>query len=216
MKRIFASLVIIATASSAQAEDFVVDPRVGNSTFTAIFDASLGERISAVGSAVECHLTLDDKSNTASGRCSVPLASIRVDNEDTKTEHFQQWTTNKKSDPKTCRFEATFPSVKLHDMLAAEKPVGFATDATFTVCGRPRIDGAQEKVTGTAVLFPAGKYGTAKTIRIRARIDGFSREKYQVGPKFTAGWLARVQSLAKVVADQGTIELNLFAHPASP
>ena len=29
----------------------------------------------------------------------MPLASIRVDNDDTKSDHFRQWATNKKTDP---------------------------------------------------------------------------------------------------------------------
>jgi hypothetical protein len=48
-------------------------------------------------------------------------------------------------------------------------------------------------------------------LRIRARIEGFNREQYGVSPKNTAGWLARVQQLADVVATEGTIDVNLFA-----
>ena len=51
----------------------------------------------------------------------------------------------------------------------------------------------------------------ANTLRIRAKIEGFNRERYQIGPKRTDGWLARVQELAPVVATDGTIEVNLFA-----
>jgi hypothetical protein len=59
--------------------------------------------------------------------------------------------------------------------------------------------------------------GCARTIRIRARIEGFDRERYRIGPKWTAGWLARVQQLAPVVATEGTIDVNLFAmEPQAP
>jgi len=57
----------------------------------------------------------------------------------------------------------------------------------------------------------------ARTIRIRARIEGFDRERYRIGPKWTAGWLARVQQLAPVVATEGTIDVSLFAmEPETP
>jgi hypothetical protein len=79
------------------------------------------------------------------------------------------------------------------------------------VCGRGRADGGLEKVAGTALLFPPGAYGETKTIRIRATIAGFDRDAYRIGPRYTEGWLARVQSLAKVVAETGTVELSLFA-----
>jgi hypothetical protein len=200
----------LAIASPALAEGFRVDPDAGNNTFAAVFDAKLGERITAQSSAVACDLRYDEKTGLASGRCSVPLSSIRVDNEDTKTEHFQQWVTNKKSDPRACRFEASFDGVKV-GALAPEQPVPFTAEIPFTVCGRKPADGRAEKVKGTALLFPPGAYGERKTVRIRATVAGFDRDAYQIGPRYTEGWLARVQSLAKVVADQGTIDLSLFA-----
>lgn len=202
--------VALALASPALAEGLRVDPEAGNNTFNAVFDAKLGERITAQSSAVACDLRYDEKTGLASGRCSVPLTSIKVDNEDTKTEHFQQWVTNKKSDPAACRFEASFESVKI-GALAPEQPVPFGAEVPFTVCGRKPADGRMEKVKGTALLFPPGAYGEKKTVRIRATIEGFDRDAYLIGPKYTEGWLARVQSLAKVVAEQGTIELSLFA-----
>ena len=42
-------------------------------------------------------------------------------------------------------------------------------------------------------------------------VAGFDRDAYRIGPGFTEGWLARVQSLAKVVAVKGTVDLSLFA-----
>ncbi|ABS25764.1 hypothetical protein [Anaeromyxobacter sp. Fw109-5] len=200
----------LALASAALAEDLRVDPDTGNNTFTAVFDAKLGERITAQSAAVACDLRYEEKTGLASGRCSVPLTSIKVDNEDTKTEHFQQWVTNKKTDPGECRFVASFDRVKI-GALAPERPVSFTGEIPFTVCGRAPIDGRKEKVNGTAFLFPAGAYGDKKTVRIRATIAGFDRDAYQIGPKHTEGWLARVQSLAQVVAEEGTIELSLFA-----
>jgi hypothetical protein len=200
----------LTLASPAPAEELRVDPDAGNNTFNAVFDAKLGERITAQSSAVACDLRHDETTGLASGRCSVPLTSIKVDNEDTKTEHFRQWVTNKKGEPAACRFEASFDGVKI-GALTPEQPVPFAAEIPFTVCGRKPVDGRREKVRGTALLFPPGTYGEEKTVRIRATVEGFDRDAYRIGPRYTDGWLARVQSLAKVVADQGTIELSLFA-----
>jgi hypothetical protein len=200
----------LTLALPASAEDFRVDPETGNNKFDAVFDAKLGERITAQSSAVACDLRYDEKTGLASGRCSVPLTSIKVDNEDTKTEHFWQWVTNKKSDPGACRFETSFEGLKI-GALPPEQPVPFTAELPFTVCGRRPADGRTEKVKGTALLFPPGSYGEKKTIRIRARIEGFDRDAYRIGPKYTEGWFARVQSLAKVVAEQGAIDLSVFA-----
>jgi hypothetical protein len=208
------ALALTALALPASAEDFRVDPESGNNKFDAVFDARLGERITAQSSAVSCELRYDEKTGLASGRCSVPLTSVRVDNEDTKTEHFRQWVTNKKSDPEACRFETSFDGVNV-GALPAEQPAPFSAELPFTVCGRKPADGRKEKVTGTALLFPPGSYGERKTIRIRARVEGFDRDAYRIGPKYTEGWFARVQSLAKVVAEHGTIDLSVFARSAS-
>jgi hypothetical protein len=213
MNRVIALCAFLGLAGTAHAEDLFVDPEQGNSTFTAVFDAQLGERITANSSNVKCDISLDEKTNTALGTCSVALTSVRVDNDDTKTDHFRQWVTNKKSEPKACRFEATFTGAKLSGPLVAEQPVKFSADVPFTVCGRKPEGAATEHLEGTAVLFPPGSYGTSKTIRIRARIEKFNRDRYRIGPKYTDGWLARVQSLAKVVAEEGQIDLNLFARP---
>lgn len=203
-------LALAAAPALAHADAFEVSPDAGNNSLSAVFDAKLGERISAVSSSVGCELTYDPASGTASGTCSVPLTSIRVDNDDTKSDHFRQWVTNKKSDPATCRLEASFSGVAV-GKLAPETPAPFSTELPFRVCGRGRSDGGKEKVTGTALLFPAGSYGEKRTIRIRATVAGFDRDAYRIGPKYTEGWLARVQSLAQVVAQTGTIDLSLFA-----
>ena len=200
----------LASPAAALAEPLTVNPDAGNSGFSAVFDAALGERINAVSSAVGCDLTYDEKAGLASGRCSVPLESIKVDADDTKSDHFRQWSTNKKSEPAACRFEAVFSGVKVGP-LAPEQAAPFTASVAFTVCGRARADGGQEQVTGTAMLFPPGTYGEKRTLRIRATVAGFDRDAYQIGPRFTDGWLARVQSLAKVVAEKGTIDLSLFA-----
>jgi hypothetical protein len=209
MKR-HAALLSILLAVPTLAEDFTVNPEAGNSGFSAVFDAALGERINAVSSAVGCQVTFDEKSGVAAGRCAVPLTSIKVDADETKSGHFHDWATNKKSEPKDCRIEAIFTGVKL-GTLVPEKPVPFTAEVPFTVCGRGRADGGKEKVSGTALLFPPGSYGDKKTIRIRATIAGFDRDAYRIGPGYTDGWLARVQSLAKVVAEKGTVDLSLFA-----
>ncbi len=202
--------VAIAAPAAGRGEELEVSPDAGNNTFSAVFDAKLGERINAVSSAVGCELAYHERTGSASGKCSVPLESIRVDNDDTKSDHFHQWATNKKSDPGACRIEAVFSGVAV-GKLAAGTPARFAAEIPFTVCGRDRAGGAKEKVTGTALLFPPGAYGERKTIRIRATVAGFDRDAYRIGPKYTDGWLARVQSLAQVVAETGTIELSLFA-----
>ncbi len=205
-----AAVLALAAPVAAHGEELLVNPHAGNNTFSAVFDARLGERINAVSSAVGCQLAYDERAGTASGTCSVPLQSIRVDNDDTKSDHFRQWATNKKSDPAACRIEATFSGIAV-GALAAGAPAPFAAEIPFTVCGRGRGDGRGEKVSGSALLFPPGAYGERKTIRIRATVAGFDREAYRIGPRFTDGWLARVQSLAQVVAETGTIELSLFA-----
>lgn len=215
MIRAAAALALLALAATARGENFAVDPEAGNNTFSAVFDAKLGERINAVSSAVGCELRYDERAGTASGRCSVPLSSIRVDNDDTKSDHFRQWATNKKADPEACRLEAAFEGVKV-GALAAETPVPFRAEIPFQVCGRGRADGGKESLSGTALLFPAGAYGDRKTIRIRATIAAFDRDAYRIGPRYTDGWLARVQSLAKVVAESGTVELSLFARSRAP
>jgi len=205
------TLYLLATlcAAPAAAADFAVNPDAGNNSLAAVFDAALGERITAVSSAVGCEVAIDGR-GLASGRCSVPLTSLKVDADDTKTEHLQQWATNKKVDASTCTLEASFREVQLGTLIP-EQPVRFTAEVPFQVCGRPRADGGREHLTGTAVLFPPGTYGERMTIRIRATVVGFDRDAYRIGPKYTEGWLARVQSLAKVVAEKGTIDLSLFA-----
>jgi|ERR1700687_302995 len=193
-------------------EALTVNPEAGNNTFSAVFDAPLGERINAVSSAVGCDLSYDEKTAKASGTCSVPLTSIMVDNEETKTEHFRDWVTNKKTKAQGCRFEARFEGVRLSEPLGPDKTVKFTAELPFTVCGRARTDGHKEHVEGTALLIPGSE---TKTIKIRAHISNFNRDAYQIGPKYTAGWFARVQSLAKVVAEEGTVDLTVFAKAKS-
>jgi len=150
-----------------------------------------------------------------------------VDNDETKSDHFRQWATNKQVDPKRCVFKLDLPAVKLQGPVEPMKPVAFETEGSFTLCGRKRDDQGVERIQGTVLYLPAKEYDAAetprtparphdvpRTIRIRARIEGFDRERYRVGPRWTAGWLARVQQLAPVVATEGTIEVNLFAMEA--
>jgi hypothetical protein len=207
----FLFLFIGVLSSPAATEPLHVDPDTGNSNFSAVFDAPLGERINAVSSRVLCELTYDSDNATASGTCSVPLVSIVVDNQPTKTEHFRQWATHKKSDPKTCALEAKLSGLKLDPPLTAEAVSKFTAEIPFTVCGRQRRDGKRERVEGTAMLVSSTAAGRARAIRIRAQIEKFDREAYEIGPGFTEGWLARVQSLSTIVAHEGRIELSLFA-----
>lgn len=204
------TMTILASPVRAAETTFTVKPEVGNNTFTAVFDAVIGERITAVSSAVGCTLTFDEEKLEGRASCSVPLSSIIVDGDETKTGHFQQWATNKKMEPGQCAFEVEAPQVKVSSPLEPKSPIAFTTEGTFTLCGRKR-EGGPEKITGTIIYLPPGAYGTARTLRIRARIEQFNREQYGVSPKNTAGWLARVQTLANVVATDGTVDINIFA-----
>ena len=192
---------------SASVQTLRVDGRAGNNTLNGVFDAPLGERITATSSAVSCDIQVDQTRRNLSGRCSVPLQSITVDADPTKSEHFRQWATNRKSDPARCMVSAQLDAVAVSLPQAVGESIEFQADLPFTVCGRPREDGGKEHVTGTVVRLDDGWF------RVRARVEHFHREAYRIGPRFTDGWLARVQSLAKVVADEGTLELTLFAAP---
>lgn len=193
---------------------FTVDPDAGNNAFTAVFDSAIGERITAVSNAVACTLTADEEALSGKATCSVALTAIRVDNDDTKSDHFRQWATNKKVDPEKCSFELTIPGIKVTAKPEAMKPTEFDTKGTFTICGRHRDDKGSEHVKGSIIYLPPESYGEneAPILRIRAKIEAFDRERYGISPAATAGWLARVQQLAPVVAKDGTIEVNLFAY----
>ena len=206
-----AAAVTCAQPVLADSSTFKVDPEAGNNTFSAVFDAALGERIMAVSSGVGCTITAEEGQLEGHAKCSVPLASIKVDSDDTKTDHFQQWATNKKSNPKKCTFDLDVPHVKLPSPLAEKQPVAFTTEGTFSICGRKRENGQPEKIQGTVILLPPGSLGEGRAYRIRAKVEGFDREQYGISPKNTAGWLARVQQLANVVATEGTIDVNIFA-----
>jgi hypothetical protein len=211
------ALVVTATAVAlaqpvwAGETALSVDPEAGNNTINAVFDAALGERITAVSSAVGCTVKADEEKLMGNAKCSVALTSIKVDSDDIKTDHFQQWATNKKTDPKKCTFDLDIPNVKLPSALQEKQSVAFSTEGTFTICGRKREGGQAEKIQGTIILLPAGSMGDGKAYRIRAKVEGFNREQYGISPKATAGWLARVQQLANVVATDGTIDVNIFA-----
>ena len=211
--RVAAFAFLLAAASAARSDTvFTVDPEAGTNTFSAVFDAALGERITAVSAAVGCTLHVDEAARTGRATCSVPLTAIRVDNDDTKTEHFRQWATNGKGDARQCTIELSVDRVAGADAVEPMTPVPFSTEGTLTICGRRRDDRGAEKIGGTLTLLSRD----VRTLRIRARIEGFGRERYRVGPKWTPGWLARVQELAPVVAADGTIEVTLFATEAAP
>jgi hypothetical protein len=163
------------------------DPEAGNNTFSAVFDAAIGERITAVSSAVGCTLHVDEKTLSGHATCSVPLTSIRVDNDDTKSDHFRQWATNKKVDPRQCTFRLEVPALTVAGPVEPMQPIPFETAGTFTLCGRSRDDRGAEKISGTLIYLPAGSYKPVRTLRIRAKIEDFDRERYQIGPKWTDG-----------------------------
>jgi hypothetical protein len=204
-------LAVTPAARAVSADRYSVDPQAGNNNFSAVFDAPLGERINAISSAVGCELTYDAATQTAGGHCSVPLTSIKVDGDDTKTDHFQQWATNKKVEPDKCTFDITLSPVKLASALKPKEGVPFTATGTFKICGRSKDSGGAEAISGTAMLFPKGSYGSTQTLRIRAKIVGFDRESYGISPKATAGWLARVEQLGPIVGAKGDIDLSLFA-----
>src|SRR5215813_9178062 len=198
---------LLLAVLSAAPHELRVDEKAGNNTLNGVFDAPLGERITATSSAVGCELQVDPDAGDVIGRCAVPLESITVDADPTKSDHFRQWATNRKSDPARCKLTADFGKVTLSLPQGSGESTEFQADIPFTVCGRPREDGGREHVTGTVVRLDDG------WLRVRARVEHFHREAYRIGPRFTEGWLARVQSLAKVVAEEGTLELTLFASP---
>jgi len=109
-------------AAGAKAEQYIVKPDVGNSTMTAVFDAPFGERITAISSAVDCKLDVDKEKNTASGSCKIALTSIMVDGDATKTDHFYQWSTNKKTDPLKCLYELSFDELSSKIRLNPKRP----------------------------------------------------------------------------------------------
>ena len=198
---------LLLAVLSAAPQALRVDAKAGNNTLNAVFDAPLGERITATSNAVACDIQVDPEGRNLSGRCSVPLSTITVDSDPTKSDHFRQWATNRKSDPARCFLSTELAAVAVSVPRAPGESTEFQADLPFTVCGRPREDGGREHVTGTVVRLDDG------WLRVRARIEHFHREAYRIGPRFTEGWLARVQSLAKVVAEEGTLELTLFAAP---
>jgi hypothetical protein len=206
------ALVLGLFAAPAAAETtFTVDPTAGRNQFTAVFDATVGERIVAVSSRVACTIAVDEATRAGSARCSVPLTSIRVDAHETKTEHFRQWATNKKGDPAACRLEAVVGPLAVPPPAEAGRPVVMETTAAFTVCGRARDDGGAEAVRITVAEVAPRRAGEPRLLRIRAHVAAFDRERYRVGPRHTPGWVARVEELADVVAPTGTIDVSLFA-----
>jgi hypothetical protein len=198
---------LLLAVLSAAPQTLRVDANAGNNTLNGVFDAPLGERITATSAAVGCDIQVDSEGRNLSGRCSVPLSSITVDANPTKSGHFRQWATNNKSDPARCTLATELTGVAVSLPTGTGESAEFQADFPFTVCGRHREDGGREHVTGTVVRLDGG------WLRVRARIEHFHREAYRIGPRFTDGWLARVQSLAKVVAEEGTLELTLFAAP---
>lgn len=166
MARNLLLLLSFVAPHAALAQDFKVDPEAGNSNFSAVFEAAVGERITANSSAMSCVVKYDEAKGFVSGSCSVELSSVRVDNDDTKTEHFGQWATNKKSAPKDCKLESRFENVKVGH-LKPGVPTRFTAAIPFTVCGKSRSDGGKERLSGRLTLLPAGSYSDATTLRAR-------------------------------------------------
>jgi hypothetical protein len=209
--RIAVLLLLAAVIRPAAGATYEVRADDRGNAMTAVFDSAVGERITAVSPRIDCTLTVDETALTGSGRCSVPLTSIAVDNTPQKSEHFQQWATNKKSDPEACSFELTLPSVHVPGPVTPDRPVQLTTEGKFTICGRPRDDGGTEHVAVTLTYLP--EYGEEKVhaLRIRAHVEHFDRERYGVSPRATAGWLARVEQLSDVVATEGVIDVSVVA-----
>jgi len=98
--------VVLLLLSASPVQTLRVEGEAGNNTLNGVFDAPLGERIVAVSAAVGCDIQVDPEARNLSGRCSVPLNSITVDADPTKTEHFRQWATNRKVDAARCMLTA--------------------------------------------------------------------------------------------------------------
>src|SRR5262245_42499428 len=148
--RVAAIIALLLAAAAAPGETVLtVDPDAGNNTFSAVFDAALGERITAVSATVGCTLRVDETARTGRATCSVPLTAIRIDNDDTKTDHFRQWATNGKGDARQCAIELSVDRVAVPDPIEPMTPVPFSTEGTFTICGRRRDDRGAEKIGGT-------------------------------------------------------------------
>ena len=72
------------------------------------------------------------------------------------------------------------------------------------ICGRLHEKNIKEKITGSITLVD-------NQLHIRAYVKKFNRENYHVGPKWTDGWLSRIQALAPIVAKEGDITVNVIA-----
>jgi hypothetical protein len=211
--RMMILLVLVAAFAPAMGATttFEVDADAHGNAMTAVFDSAVGERISAVSPRIACTLTVDDEALTGSGRCSIALTSISVDNEPTKSEHFQQWATNKKTDPAACTLDLALKAVRVPGPVVPDQPVQFTTDGTFTICGRARDDGRAEHLAVTLTYLPAHGEEKRRALRIRVHVEHFDRERYGVSPRATAGWLARVEQLSDVVATNGVVDVSIVA-----
>lgn len=197
------------------AEGFKVEGSVGlaSPTMSVVFDSALGERITAASSDLTCRIDINLKKGESSGDCVIPLKSISVDGHAQKSEHFYDWATNKKSDPEQCQIKFAWEQARAAGPIFENQPATFSVLGKFTVCGRARDDQGKETVTGNLFLFPPGVRIETQALRIKAKVEGFNRERYGIGPKFTEGWVASVQRLAPVVGDEGTVDVTLFARP---
>ena len=88
---VVATVCTLMVSGTALAKTYSVAPGGGNSNMTAVFDAPLGERITAISSQLSCTVELGKDKQSISGQCSIPLTTVMVDNEDVKTAHFQLW-----------------------------------------------------------------------------------------------------------------------------
>ncbi|HEV7733180.1 MAG TPA: hypothetical protein VGR62_13500, partial [Candidatus Binatia bacterium] len=77
-----ALLLAVATGPAVAADTaFVANPDDLGNSMTAVFDSAVGERITAVSSQISCTLEVDEAQRTGKAHCSVPLTSIKVDND---------------------------------------------------------------------------------------------------------------------------------------
>ena len=165
---------VLLLVLSAATVPLRVDGKAGNNTLNGVFDAPLGERITATSSAVACDIQVDRESRNLSGRCLVPLLTITVDADPTKTEHFRQWATNRTSEAARCTLGAQLDGIVLSLPATPGESAPFQADLPFTVCGRAREDGGREHVTGTVVRLDDGWF------RVSARVEHFHREAYRI------------------------------------
>ena len=85
--RITSFIICLLLPQILLAETYRSSAMQGDSTLSGVFSLPLGERITALSSVIDCSIDIEN-SIQIKGICKVPLSSINVDSEPTKTKHF--------------------------------------------------------------------------------------------------------------------------------